>query len=265
MSNIFYDELGPRARRRAAVSGVVLVVLFLALILCGFLRLESKGQLESRLWRVLLDPELIQLLLQGLISTAQAASTALVLSLVGGALLAFGLLAEQRATQFVLRIWVELFRGLPVLLLIFCVYLGAPAVGVSISTFWALVTGLTLFNSAVFAEIFRAGVTSLPRGQREAGYTIGLDASETLRLILIPQAVRRMLPVLVSQSVVLLKETSFGFIIGYSELLREGRSAVEFLGGQYSLPIYTLLAVIYIAVNLALSSLARWLHSRTYA
>jgi glutamate transport system permease protein len=129
--------------------------------------------------------------------------------------------------------------------------------------FWALVAGLTLYNSAVLGEIFRAGILSLPQGQTEAAYAIGLRRGQTLRLILVPQAVRRMLPALISQLVTLLKDTSLGFVIGYTELLRNGRTAVEFLGGRYSIPIYTAIAVVYIAVNASLSLLARWLDRRT--
>jgi glutamate transport system permease protein len=158
---------------------------------------------------------------------------------------------------------VELFRGLPLLLLILFIFLGLPAAGVTVSTFWALVAGLTLYNSAVLGEIFRAGILSLPTGQTEAAYSIGLRRGQTLRLILIPQAIRRMLPALISQLVTLLKDTSLGFVIAYAELLRTGRNAVEFLGGPYSIPVYTAIAVIYIAVNASLSFLARWLDRRT--
>jgi glutamate transport system permease protein len=147
--------------------------------------------------------------------------------------------------------------------MILFVFLGLPALGVTVSTFWALVAGLTLYNSAVLGEIFRAGILSLPRGQTEAAYAIGLRQGQTLRIVLLPQAIRRMLPALVSQLVTLLKDTSLGFVIAYAELLRSGRNAVEFLGGKYSIPIYTAIAVIYIAVNGSLSLLARWLDRRT--
>ncbi|WP_433632327.1 ABC transporter permease subunit [Nocardia sp. CA-120079] len=107
------------------------------------------------------------------------------------------------------------------------------------------------------SEIFRAGIVSLPKGQREAAAAIGLRTSQTFRLVLVPQAVRIMLPALISQLVTILKETSLGFIIGYTELLRSGRVAVEYLGGQYAIPVYTLIAVIYLLVNISLSNLAR--------
>ena len=182
-------------------------------------------------------------------------------ALVGG--LAVARLARRRWLAAAAGAWVELFRGLPLLLLILFLFLGLPAAGVTISTFWALVGGLTLYNSAVIGEIFRAGILSLPRGQTEAAYAIGLRRGQTLRLILIPQAVRRMLPALISQAVTLLEDTSLGFVIAYAELLRVGRNAVEFLGGPYSIPVYTAIAVVYIAVNASLSLLARWLDRRT--
>jgi glutamate transport system permease protein len=119
-----------------------------------------------------------------------------------------------------------------------------------------------LYNSAVVAEIFRAGIQSLPKGQSEAALAIGLREGETFRIILLPQAVRRMMPALVSQMVVLIKETSLGFVIGYTEFLRDARTAVEYLGGEYSLPVYTLVAVVYISINCTLSFIARRVEAR---
>jgi glutamate transport system permease protein len=186
-----------------------------------------------------------------------------VLAMAVGAVLAVGRLSRRAWLARAAGAWVELFRGLPLLLLIFFLFLALPAVGITISVFWALVAGLTLYNGAVIGEIFRAGILSLPTGQTEAAYAIGLRRGQTLRLILVPQGVRRMLPALISQLVTLLKDTSLGFVIGYAELLRNGRTAVEFLGGRYSIPIYTAIAVVYIAVNASLSLLARWLDRRT--
>jgi glutamate transport system permease protein len=226
-------------------------------------RLAAKGSLDPELWRVLTDGAVQRLIGRGLVATLRAAVVAMALSIAVGAVLAVGRLSRRSWVAGLAGVWVELFRGLPLLLLILFLFLGLPAVGVTISVFWALVAGLTLYNSAVLGEIFRAGILSLPKGQTEAAYAIGLRRGQTLRLILVPQAVRRMLPALISQLVTLLKDTSLGFVIGYAELLRNGRTAVEFLGGRYSIPIYTAIAVVYIAVNASLSFLARWLDRRT--
>src|SRR5215216_3675157 len=233
---VLYDAAGPRGRRRILAVAAA--------------RLGANGAFEAERWRVLTQSDLQRLLGRGLAATLRAALLAMVLSMVVGGLLAVARLSRRRWLAAAAGAWVELFRGL-------------PRVGITVSTFWALIGGLTLYNSAVIAEIFRAGILSLPRGQTEAAYAVGLRRGQTLRLILIPQAVRRMLPALISQLVTLLKDTSLGFVIAYAELLRTGRNAVEFLGGPYSIPVYTAIAVIYIAVNASLSFLARWLDRRT--
>ena len=260
---VLYDVAGPRGRRRILIGSIAGGLLVVLVVGAAVARLASKGVLEAERWRVLTQSDLQRLLGRGLVATLRAALVAMVLAMAVGGLLAVARLSRRRWLSMPAVAWVELFRGLPLLLLILFIFLGLPAAGVTVSTFWALVAGLTLYNSAVIGEIFRAGILSLPKGQTEAAYSIGLRRGQTLGLILIPQAVRRMLPALISQLVTLLKDTSLGFVIAYAELLRNGRNAVEFLGGPYSIPIYTAIAVIYIAVNASLSFLARWLDRRT--
>jgi glutamate transport system permease protein len=260
---VLYDVAGPRGRRRILIGSIAGGLLVVLAVGAAVARLASKGVFEAERWRVLTQSDLQRLLGRGLAATLRAALVAMVLAMAVGGLLAVARLSRRRWLSMPAGAWVELFRGLPLLLLILFIFLGLPAAGVTVSTFWALVAGLTLYNSAVLGEIFRAGILSLPTGQTEAAYSIGLRRGQTLRLILIPQAIRRMLPALISQLVTLLKDTSLGFVIAYAELLRNGRNAVEFLGGPYSIPIYTAIAVIYIAVNASLSFLARWLDRRT--
>jgi len=250
---VLYDVPGPRARRRSAVQSGVGVVLLVVLALLVLQRLADKGQLDGERWSVLRDADVRQVLLDGLVATLKAAAAGIVLSLVVGVLLAVARLSRQAWLRWPARVWVELFRGLPLLLVIFFLYLGGPSLGVQTSLFWALV---------LISEIVRAGVLSLPRGQREGGLAVGLRSGQVMRHVLLPQAFRVMLPALISQVVVLLKDTSLGFVIGYVELLRSGRNVVEFLGGSYSIPIYVAVALVYIAINLALSSLAKWLDRR---
>jgi glutamate transport system permease protein len=259
VSSVLYDAVGPVGRRRALVGSAVGVAVLVALVAVAVARLAANGAFEAELWRVLTQGAVQRLLVRGLLATLQAALIAMALSMALGALLAVGRLSRRAWVRRPVAAWVELFRGLPLLLLILFVFLGLPSLGVDVPTLWALVIGLTLYNSAVLGEIFRAGILSLPRGQTEAAYAIGLRRGQTLRIVLVPQAVRRMLPALVSQLVTLLKDTSLGFVIGYTELLRNGRTAVEFLGGRYSIPIYTAIAVLYILVNGSLSLLAHWL------
>jgi glutamate transport system permease protein len=191
----------------------------------------------------------------------------MVAATVLGALLAFGRLSDHRAVRVPATTVIEFFRAVPLLILILFCLLYLPTVGLHVGPFGALATGLTLYNMAVLAEIFRAGILSVDRGQAEAASALGMRKSQVMLLILLPQAVRRMLPVLIAQLVVLLKDSSLGFIVGYFELLRSARSLVEFFnsrfGDQYTFQLYVAAAVIYIVVNLLLSALARFVERRT--
>lgn len=208
ISSVLYDMAGPRTlakiRTGSIVAGIVVAILAALVIY----RLYINGALAPDLWSVLLNKDLAQLLLGCLWYTLTAAAVSIVLSVVFGVLLAAMRLAESPILRGVVRVWVEIFRGLPLLVLIFFLFLGMPALGIDVPVFWALVIGISLYNSAVMSEIFRAGIRSLPKGQAEAAYSIGLRKSTTLRLVLLPQAVRNMLPALVSQVVTILKESS---------------------------------------------------------
>lgn len=265
MTSVLFDTPGPRGRLRIRLATVVGIVLVLALVVIAGLRLAENNQLEGERWAILLDfnTGVPQSLLEALLATLQAAAVAMVFSVVLGALLAVGRLSNNPLLRIPCGLIIEFFRAVPLLLLIFFSYLGLPLLGVPISPFWALVLGLTAYNMAVLAEIFRAGILSIDRGQSEAAYALGMRKTQVMALILIPQAVRRMLPVLVSQLVVLLKDTSLGFIVSYFELLRQARSNVEFFGSRYGFQLYVAAAVIYILINLIVSSLARYLDKRT--
>jgi glutamate transport system permease protein len=262
---VLYDVLGPRGRRNVRIGTAVGIVLVVLLIAWALWQLDRSDQLEAERWSILVDTEsgVPQSLGRALVNTLRAAVVAMALSMLIGAILAAGRLSDHSWVRGPVSVVVQFFRGIPLLLLIFFVFLGLPQLGINLDLFWSLVLGLTLYNMAVLAEIFRAGILSIDRGQSEAGYAIGLRKTQVMTFILVPQAVRRMLPAIVSQLVTLLKDTSLGFVIGYFELLRQGRSIVEFLGPRYGLQIYVAVAVMYIAVNLALSMLARWLDKRT--
>jgi glutamate transport system permease protein len=184
----------------------------------------------------------------------------MVLALLIGAVLALLRLAQTSVVRWLATAWTEFFRGVPLLLLIFFSYFGLRQYSVDISPFRALVLALALYNGAMLGEIFRAGILSLDRGQTEAAYAIGLSYWQTMLLVVIPQATRRMTPAIVSQLITLLKDTSLGFVITYEELLRRSRSTGEFF--KNPLQVTAFVAVLYIAVNFTLSRIARRLEVR---
>ena len=266
MSSVLYDSPGPLARRRELVGSIVGVLVLLALVGIGLWFAAGRGVFDADRWDVLYDPPKNQtaanvwrsLLMQGLGATLRAAALAAPLALFLGLLLALWRTTRLTWLRVPAIVAIELFRGLPVLLMMFFGFLalGMPA-------FQAVVFGLVIYNMAIFAEILRAGLASLPKGQAEAAYAIGLTRRQTLMTVLLPQAVRTMMPSLVAQLVVLLKDSSLGFIIGYAELLKSIQNNSQYFGPQYLVALFAVGATIYLVVNLSLSWLARWLERRT--
>lgn len=258
--NALYDALGPRGRRRMRIASTLAAVAFAGLVAVALTRLADKGQLDADRWRFLVDGAILRFLWNGLLNTLEVAAVAGLLAFAVGGLMALGRLARSWPIRFLTSFYVQFWRAVPLLLLIYFISLGFPVLGLRLPAFWFLVIGLTLYNSAVLAEIFRAGVLSLDRGQSEAAYAVGLTHWQTMRLVVVPQAVRRMVPALVSQFVTLLKDSSLGFVIPYQELLRRGQLVGQFANSV--LQAYVVVAVIFVVVNASLSKLARWLESR---
>ncbi|OMH35100.1 amino acid ABC transporter permease [Tersicoccus sp. Bi-70] len=264
MTSVLYDVPGPRARRRNIILGVVGLLVALAVI--GFIvyRFADSGQFSERLWRTFAYPQVQSAFLSATLNTLQAFAAASVLSIVLGLVLAVGRLSDRRWISRPVGWITELFRAVPVLLLMGVVYYGLPSIGVQgVTPYLAVVAGLTVYNGSVLAEVFRAGMQAIPRGQVEAGYAIGLRKSQVTSIILLPQAVRLMLPVIVSQLVVVMKDTALGFIVTYNEILYYAK----YLGSQGQLgspiiPAAIVAAVLYIGMCLILSGVAKLLESR---
>jgi glutamate transport system permease protein len=263
MSATLYDLPGPRAQARNKAFGVLAALGVVALV--GFIgyRFWATGQFEGAKWEWLLYKNLQLQLLAALRATLSAFVVGALLAVVSGLLFAVARLSDHawlRTSAFAV---VEFFRAIPLVVMIFFLFYAAPQTGLQLGVFWSLVVGLTLYNGSVLAEVFRAGVLSVPRGQREAAYALGLRKNQVMRAVLLPQAVQTMLPTIVSQLVVLLKDTALGFLITYQELVFEARylgSLVEF--ERPIIPTALVIGAIYITLCVALSLLAGYLERR---
>jgi glutamate transport system permease protein len=254
------DELGPRGRRRVAVASVVSLAFLAAVVAAGMLRFADKGQLDGALWRPLIRWSVLRFLLGGIVNTVKAAAVAMVLATVVGVVMALGRLARHRPVRWLAGAYVDFFRAVPLILLIFFCFLGLPKEGVHLSPFQALVLGLTIYNGAVLGEIFRAGILSLDKGQSEAASALGLTYRQSMASVILPQAARRMTPAIVSQLVTLLKDTSLGFVIIYDDALRRAQQTGTFFNNLLQATVFV--ALCYIAINLTLSRLAHRLEVR---
>jgi glutamate transport system permease protein len=261
---VLYDHPGPRAKTRNAVATVVFGVLIVALFWWIYAKFDEKGQWNSIFWKPFLESDTWNnFIIPGLLGTLKAAGAGMVLALVFGLVFAVGRLSDRWWIRVPAGAVVEFFRAVPLLLMIFFVFFGVPwLIKEPVPSFWAVVIGLTLYNGSVLAEAFRAGVWAVPAGQSEAAYAIGMRKSGVMRHILVPQAARAMLPVIVSQLVVLLKDTALGYIVSHPELLQLG---VNILGVNKGNVVQAAMvaAVIYILVNSLLTWFAGWLDRRT--
>lgn len=262
--SVLFDAPGPRGRRRILVANVVGVLVVLAgaaVVVHGF---AVNGQFAADLWKPLVHSDAwVNFFLPGLVKTLQAAAFSIVLALVFGLVFGLGRLASNRLVRWASSVVVEFFRAVPVLLMmIFFFYLFASnnVFRSEYNPLAAVVVSLTLYNGSVVAELVRSGVHGLPRGQREAGLAIGLTSGQSLRTVEVPQALSAMLPALLSQLVVVLKDSALGYTIGYSELLQQSRR----LGAADGNILQSLLvaAVVFILVNYALTTLAQRVRRR---
>lgn len=255
-ANVLFDAPGPKARRRHAIIGGVAIALVAAIGIAVVWALREQ-LLDPNLWAPMVEPlTWWAYLVPGLWKTLQAAALAVVASGILGLVLASMRMSHVRVLSVVGGTLIEVMRAIPVLMMMLFWYfalrrfVGGDALALS-----AVVMGLTLYNAAVIAELIRSGVRSLPKGQREAASALGLTRPQTMRLILMPQAITAMLPALVSQLVVVLKDSALGYMIGYSELMRSAQNLATNKGNF--IVVFLVTALIYIAINAALTGLAR--------
>ncbi|MFF3215064.1 amino acid ABC transporter permease [Streptomyces sp. NPDC002886] len=265
MTSVLYDAPGPKAKARNWIYSGIFLAVAAALAWWVVSALADKNQLDADKWRPFLTGEVwTTFLLPGLGETLRAGAISMVIALPLGALLGMGRLSDHAWVRSIVGTWVEFFRAIPVLMLMLfgsAFYVQYTGVDSEVRPLYAVVTGLVLYNSAVIGEIVRAGVESLPKGQTDAAKAIGMRKGQVMTYVLIPQAVTAMLPALVSQLVVILKDTAIGgAVLGLAELLTQYRQ----ISANFSntIPTLIVIAAIYIAVNFALTSFASWLEGR---
>ena len=258
---VLFDAPGPRGRRRIRIATVVAAVVVVALVVVAVLEFQSHGQLEGRKWLPFRVSQIwTKFLLPGLGDTLAVTAVATAFALPLGVGVALARLSRTRAVGWLARGYVELFRSLPVLLLLYVFQLGLPRAGLTLPIFWQLTIPIVISSVAYTAALVGAGVQSLDRGQVEAAESIGLRYWPMMRLVVLPQVLRRLLPALITEVVAILIATTLGYAVSYTELLHNAQTIGQF----YQVPVqaYLVVAVLYIAVNGLLSWLATLVQRR---
>ncbi|MER6115162.1 amino acid ABC transporter permease [Streptomyces sp. NPDC001743] len=267
MSSVLYDAQGPRAKRRNILYTVLFVLVAAVVVWWVYDGLASKHQLDWVKWKPFFtSPQPWETYLwPGLWNTLKAAFFALIIALPLGALFGIGRLSDHRWLRMPSGVVVEFFRAIPVLILMIianAVYSEYTNIDTDTRPLYAVITGLVLYNASVLAEIVRAGILTLPQGQTDAAKAIGMRKGQTMVFVLLPQAVTAMLPAIVSQLVVIVKDTALGgAMMTFPELLASVRPMSANYGAN-TIACFTVIAVIYIALNFSLTSFASWLERR---
>ncbi|WP_419998402.1 amino acid ABC transporter permease [Streptomyces boninensis] len=267
MSSVLYDEPGPNAKRRNVVYSVVFLAAAAVVVWWVWSELSDQGQLEWSKWKMFFtesDPW-ENFLLPGLKNTVIAAAWATVIALPLAAVLGISRLSDHAWVRWPSGTLVEFLRAIPVLLMMLFAnefYARFTDVDSEQRPLYAVITGLVLYNASVLAEIVRAGILSLPRGQTDAAKAIGMRKGQMMRHVLLPQSVTAMLPAIVSQMVVIVKDTALGgALLGFAELLNSVRPMSNAYGANV-IASFTIVAVIFVLLNFALTTFASWLEGR---
>lgn len=257
MSAVLFDVPGPKAARRHRIIGALTVIALVALAAAVVWKLYTENQFTARQWEPFVTPRLLMTLVEGLGWTVLAAVLAIIPAVFFGLLFGVGKLSDHAAVRWPSWLVVEFFRAVPLLMLIIFIW---SLRGFGNGDLFALVAGLILYNGSVLAEIFRAGVNAVPKGQAEAAYAVGMRKTQVMRIIQLPQAVKIMLPSIVSQCIVALKDTSLGFYVLAPGLTLAGRRLWNTFDNY--LAVALVLMAIYIILNLLLTGLANYLQRR---
>ncbi|MFF5019690.1 amino acid ABC transporter permease [Streptomyces sp. NPDC001165] len=267
MSSVLYDAQGPRAKRRNILYTAGFLVVLAAVLWWVYKGLDDKGQWEWVLWKPFFTgtEAYSTYIWPGLQNTLKAAALSMVIALPLGAVLGIARLSDHVWIRVPVAMVVEFFRAIPVLVLmifglaLFAQYTDVPS---DDRPLYAVVTGLVLYNASVLAEIVRAGILALPKGQSEAAMAIGMRKNQVMRLILLPQSVTAMLPAIVSQLVVIVKDTALGgAVLTFPELLASANTMSGYYGAN-TIASFTIVAAIFVVINFSLTSFASWLEGR---
>ncbi len=254
VNRVLFDAPGPRGRRRIAVATVLSLLVMAGLVALALIQLGDNGQLAAAKWRIFTSSAITRFLFDGLGMTLGIAAVCALLSLPIGAFLALFRLSDSPVVRWPAVVFIEFFRSVPLLVVVYVFLMALPQAGFVFPVFWQLVIPIVLCSSAVFAEVFRAGVLALDSGQAEAARALGMRDGQVMRSVVLPQAIRLVVPTLVSQMVSLLKDSTLGYVVSVADLLDKAK----ILSSYYHLffQSYVVIAVIYIVLNAAISQLA---------
>ena len=255
-----FESPDSRARALIRIGTFVAITALLGLAVVIGLQFHSAGQLDARYWNFFGWGTTWSFLATGLLGTLTSAAMAAVIALAGGVVFLTGRLSKFGPIRWISVVLIEFLRGVPSLLLIYFCFLILPPLGLKMGSYWMLTLPIGLSTAAVVAEVYRAGVLAVPRGQTEAAASLALSPCQVFIHVVFPQAVRYVVPSLVAQLVIVVKETTFGYVVTYGELMQNAKVLIANYNSL--IPVYLAVATIYCLINYGISKASRALARR---
>jgi len=260
-----YEAPGPKAKRRIAVATVLSLAALAVLIIAVIRQFYITGQLDARYWSIFLSVTTWRFLGKGLIGTLKVALGASIVSFAIAMAMMLGRISSIKPVSWLSTALIELSRGIPTLLFIYFFFLVSPQLGITLPVYWKITLPVAISASGVVAEVLRSGVNAVPKGQREAALSIGMREHKVFFKIIFPQAFRFVIPALISELVIVLKDTTFAYVVSYADMMLNARVLIS--NYDTLLSVYLVVAVIYILINYLLNKVSVYLagHRKTAA
>lgn len=252
--DILYEPPGPKTRKRIAVATVISLIALAALLVVIIRQFYITGQLSAKYWSIFTRYTTWRFLGRGLAGTVKVALMASVVTYAAGLLLMLGRISRSRILRGFSTVLIEITRGIPTLLFIYFFFLLAPQFGLKLPAFWKITLPVSISAAGVVAEVLRSGVNAVPKGQTEAAVSLGMRSGSVFFKIVFPQGFRYVIPALIAEIVIVLKDTTFAYVVNYADLMQNAKVLISNYDALLS--VYLVAAVIYIIINYLLNKLS---------
>lgn len=252
--DILYEPPGPKTRRYIAVATAISLIALAALLVVIVRQFYITGQLSAKYWSIFTRYTTWRFLGRGLAGTVKVALMSSVVTFAAGLLLMLGRISRSRILRGLSTVLIEITRGIPTLLFIYFFFLLAPQFGLKLPAFWKIVLPVSISAAGVVAEVLRSGVNAVPKGQTEAAVSLGMRSGSVFFKIVFPQGFRYVIPALIAEIVIVLKDTTFAYVVNYADLMQNAKVLISNYDALLS--VYLVAAVIYIIINYLLNKLS---------
>lgn len=252
--DVLYEAPGAGTRKKIAVATAVSLLLLALLLGLVIRQFAIAGQLDRKYWFFFARGTTWSFLGKGLLGTVEVAVVSGILAFAAGFFLMVGRISRSRISRALCTGIIEFTRGVPTLLFVYFFFLVAPQLGIRLHAFWKITLPVSISACGVVAEVLRSGVNAVPKGQREAALSLGMREGSVFLKIIFPQAFRVVIPALLSELVIVLKDTTFAYVINFPDLMQNASVLISNYDAMLS--VYLLIAVIYCIINYLLNKAA---------